>query len=1052
MITIKVQTIKAAAEKYFDDHLAVGEYVTEGEENSPADEKENRAKYYTDQPITFHGKTTELLGLKPGSPVTKDQFSALLDNLNPVTKERLTSRTNEHRRLYFDATCSAPKSVSVMAVTMRDERLIKAHKEATQLALKELEKYAQTRVRVNGQYTVRKTHNMLVASATHTTSRANDPQLHTHNLIFNVTWDEVEKKFKAMEAYEVYNNVEYFTETYRNILAEKVMELGYQIERAKHGWEIKGVSKDICENFSKRSVTIKAAEKALEHQLGRTITNQERAILTELTRKSKAKNLTLDLAIDTQRSELSKEQLRGLENLLTFTKLKAKEFEEFAPKLKQNALKITEPTKLEKEAIAFAVAHIFERQSVVKKNEILSLALKSKYGKLDQNRLEKALKATEGLVWNTEKDTVGTLAGLSQEFFVTSFIESRKNHVQELLGDEFLKLIKNDSESGKNQLAKLRDDQLTALRQILQNKDQVMILEGGAGSGKSHLLKVLVEKIKEKEMSVTATAPTSGATQNLTQDIGVNAQTIQKILHKPSAYESMLKNGYLIVDEAGLLSLRQMEALFMVADKYNTRVLLVGDIRQHHGVEAGDALRAIKNFTTIEVARLTEIERQRDLVYRDAVREIQNQNVQKAWDIFKKMGAIHSREDYLKSLGENVNIDKLDQKLDYEKLYKVYAEKRAANQSVIVVTPTRTEVDNLTQGIRETLSKTDLKEEKIEKEVYASTRFTSAEKMSVNHYIARDNTHFINFIDASGGFAKNSTWAVKEVNEQTLLLQDVKTGEEREFDPKNHLDRSFDVVERKSIEVKVGETLLIQKNERVEILPPPDQKDAKKVIEKFTNGELVRVKEIKDSAIILEDGRTLSDQVKNYDYGYVSTSYSAQGKTCDHVIVAMTNAGGKALSQEQFYVSTSRGRQGIDIFIEDKEFIKARIESMGNRQFNMQLMDKDQRERILALRDKSVESLKSKAEKAAEKFVRELSQKPSVIDRVQNVVQSWKTRAIDFRNRQFDALKSEIATRINSSRETISKEKFPLEKDYTPMHQRLFDRDMGPAMGRDRLI
>lgn len=288
MITVKVQTVKAAAEKYFENHLEKGEYVTEGEDHSEtATSPENLTKYYTDQPVTWHGKTATLLRLNVGAPVTKEQFQLLLENKNPATGTALTARTNAYRRLYFDATVSAPKSVSVMAITMGDTRLINAHEEASKEALKELEKHSQTRVRVKGQYTIRKTANFLAASVTHTTSRANDPQLHTHNLIFNVTWDEVEQKFKAMEAYEIYNNVEYFTELYRNKLAEKVLALAYQIERAKHGWELKGVSKEICDLFSKRSASIKEAEKALEVTRGRPITNQERAILTEKTRQKK---------------------------------------------------------------------------------------------------------------------------------------------------------------------------------------------------------------------------------------------------------------------------------------------------------------------------------------------------------------------------------------------------------------------------------------------------------------------------------------------------------------------------------------------------------------------------------------------------------------------------------------------------------------------------------------------------------------------------------------------------------------------------------------------
>ena len=414
-----------------------------------------------------------------------------------------------------------------MAITMGDLRLMKAHEEATKEAMKDLEHFAQTRVRKDGQNALRKTNNFLTASVTHSTSRANDPQLHTHNLIFNVTWDENEKKFKALEAYEIYNNVEYFTEQYRNILAHKVMALGYQIERAKYGWELKGVSKEVCDLFSKRSAAIKEAEQSLEAARGRPITNRERAILTEQTRKKKSKNLTLEMAVEHQKSELTKEQLMALENTLNFAKIRIKDKEQVLGQFKKifgdQEAKERQPNLAEKEAVAFAIAHIFERQSVVKKNEIVALALKTNYGKLESKYVQKALENTPGLIFDNERETIGTVDGLAKEFFVCGFVNEQKNKVQGF------------GELSESRLEGLREDQKKAFIEIYQSKDKIMLLEGGAGSGKSHLLKAITEAIKEKNMIVTATAPTSGATQNLTKDIGVKAETIQKILHKLSS-------------------------------------------------------------------------------------------------------------------------------------------------------------------------------------------------------------------------------------------------------------------------------------------------------------------------------------------------------------------------------------------------------------------------------------------------------------------------------------------------------------------------------------
>ncbi len=1058
MITIKVQTVQKAAEKYFEDHLAKGEYVSEGEgQNETHKDADNLTKYYTDQPITWHGKTAAMIGLKEGEAVTKKQFALLLENKNPLTGESLTARTNvKGRRLYFDATVSAPKSVSVMAITMGDTRLIEAHNEATREALKELENYTQTRVRKGGENTIRKTHNFLTASVTHTTSRANDPQLHSHNLIFNVTWDDIEQKFKALEAYEIYNNVEYFTEMYRNKLAEKVIALGYSIERAKHGWELKGVSKEICDLFSKRSAVIKEAEMALEKARGRPISNQERAILTEQTRQKKSKNLTLEKAVEHQKSELTKDQLRGLDNILTITKMKHQELDAFRSKLNKKvdptSKSVREPNEQEKEAVKFALSHVFERQSVTTKNEIISLALKSNYGKLEQKNLEKVLAQTDGLIWNKEKGTIGTIEGLAKEYFICGFINENKGKTAGF------------GEVPEDRLTGLRPDQKQALKEIYESKDKIMLLEGGAGTGKSHLLKALTEAIKEKNITVTAAAPTTGAIQNLNKDIGVKAETIQRILHKPGFYEAQLKNGYLIIDEAGLLSLKQMEALFIVAEKYNTQILLVGDTKQHHGVEAGDALRALKLYTEIQVSRLTEIERQKLPEYKDAVRDLMDRNVKRAWETFEKMGVIHSKDDYLSRLSTYINYEDLEKRLDTEKLFKTYLEKTEAGKSVIVVTPTRAEVQTLTTGIRQAL-KEKMGQNSLQKEVFASVRFTEAEKMNLANYLSRgDEAHWVYFLDSNNGFDKGTSWRVKEVNQDMAVLENAKTGEEKEFNPKEFIGNQFDIAERKTIEIKEGETLLIQKNERVKIEKKTDKnleenRDGKDVTSKkewarFTNGESVKVQEINNEKIILEDGRVLTEEVKHLDYGYVSTSYSAQGKTCNHVIVAMTNIGGRALSQEQFYVSASRGREGIDIFVEDKEYIQTRIEAMGNRVLNLEMMPEKDRDQIKAIQGKSIEALKEASLALASRTAKELKGEKSlpevIIEKAKEVVTNWKDKLRSDRDREIENHKDSLQAKNQISRDTVEKGRYPMEKEPRTFEQKVMQKGKGLDMDFER--
>jgi conjugative relaxase-like TrwC/TraI family protein len=129
----------AEAESYFDEHLAQNDYYAAGEI----------------RPGQWIGAGAEHFGLKDN--VTREQFHALCENLNPQNDERLTQRQlkADQRRVFFDFTCAPPKSVSVLAVTLDDERLVTAHEESACIAFRELEIFAATRVRKHGSRTDR---------------------------------------------------------------------------------------------------------------------------------------------------------------------------------------------------------------------------------------------------------------------------------------------------------------------------------------------------------------------------------------------------------------------------------------------------------------------------------------------------------------------------------------------------------------------------------------------------------------------------------------------------------------------------------------------------------------------------------------------------------------------------------------------------------------------------------------------------------------------------------------------------------------------------------
>jgi ATP-dependent exoDNAse (exonuclease V) alpha subunit len=142
----------------------------------------------------------------------------------------------------------------------------------------------------------------------------------------------------------------------------------------------------------------------------------------------------------------------------------------------------------------------------------------------------------------------------------------------------------------------LKPEQQKAVAVILHNRDQMVILQGDAGTGKTTSLKEIVRGIERVGGAVFACAPSSGATQGMREKVTPQADTLQQLLVN-QRLQQRIAGRVIIVDEAGLVSTRQMRDLCRIAALYQNRLILVGDVKQHTSVEAGDALRALQSHT-----------------------------------------------------------------------------------------------------------------------------------------------------------------------------------------------------------------------------------------------------------------------------------------------------------------------------------------------------------------------------------------------------------------------------------------------------------------------
>ncbi len=880
MLTIRPYKETEKLVKYFRDHLSNGDYHSEKGRNVGA----------------WVGIAVERFGITAGEAVTEAQFSALVHGNNPATGESFLIRKRGERVTAYEMLFSAPKSVSILAVTFRDERLVEAHNRAVEIAFQELETYSQTRVRKGLSILSRErrtTGNLIAARFGHSTSRALDPQLHTHNVVMNVTYDPVEKRLKALDARQIYDACTFLSEVYRSALAGEITGLGYELEGGRHTWRIKGISEDLEARFSKRASQIERAAAKYEKETGKKATNNGLAIIAEKTRKAKDHELSEDDQVSVQRSQLTKAEIEELEALVNSSRKRATGGE-----------KKEDPAELD-EVVQYALQHVFERKSVVTIFELLRVSLAHARGRVTLASLKEAIKsktfaARDGLIATREE--------YLREIGIVDTLNAGRKECDPLLN------LKGSHQAAV--LSALNPDQKKALETLAKSGDQFMFMRGAAGAGKTFTLtsvKALLEL--DGGAAPLVLAPSSSATETLREEGFSDAMTIQRFLASDEAKASSHKRLW-IVDEAGLLSTRQMEALLNQATEQKARILFVGDTLQHNGVEGGDALILLEEKSLITKASISKITRQKNLKYNEAMTYLSGGRVNQGWEILEEISAfreIAGAEERAKAVAAE------------------YLESIQAGKKTQVVAPTWFEISKVTNEIRESLKGAGLLDQEDTKlTVYKSANFTRVEKKYAPNL--EPGTHSLSFFKNRGDFKQGEVWSVKSTTLREVELSHEKRGIKKI--PLSELSKSFDVVVSEEKAFARGDKILIRANY------------ASSKTNRVLNGQVVEFDRLeKDGSIRLKDGRTLGSEFRQFSHGYAVTSQSAQGKTCDRVIVSMSSLQKKALSKNHFYVSTSRGRESVVVFTDNKARLKEEVQKSSSRRL---VVDAYIRDRIIA--------------------------------------------------------------------------------------------------------
>jgi conjugative relaxase-like TrwC/TraI family protein len=928
MIFINHITGSTAAKEYYSQHISPGDYY---------------GKDAAEMKGVWHGKGATMLSLD--GEVKQADFFKLCDNINPSTGGQLTPRTKDDRRVLTDVTFDVPKSVT-LAFEMGghngggDTRILNAVQASVRETMADIEKEVQTRVRKGRNDTDRLTGNMIWAEHVHRTTRPvegiPDPQLHIHATILNATFDETEKRWKAIQLGDIVRDKGYYQAAFHARLASKLKDLGYGIHKDGTSFSIAGIDRATIDKFSRRSDVI---EKEAE-RLG-VADAESKGKLGKRTREQKGKDRP---GMPELRAEW--------ENRLTPE-------ERLAIRTAGSGFKPGDAAITPAKAKEYALEHSFQNASAVSEKRLRAEALTYAVGSIKPEDVADISRHPEAIpVRHDGQLFVTTKTMLNSEISFLQFAKDGQRKHQPFIparehfaGKQLNPLEYSRSGTFTESLAGLSEEQQKAVLHVLNSRDTVTGIVGKAGTGKTTTMRSTRDVLEaETGMHVFAFAQSSQASRNVLAKEGFKDATTLETLLRSTKVQEQVKGKIIWVDEAGQVSSRDMKRLMGVVKATNSRLILSGDYTQHSSVEAGDSFRLLEKEAGVKLARLTEIHRQRMPGYKKAVEAISKgsgKEAQKGFDALDKMGWV------VEAHGDE----------RHQKLVIDYLKSHDEGKSALIIAPTHSESNKLTDELRGALKRRGALGDEREFVTRRSTGWSDAQKgdsrnyepgmvIDFNEAIAGMRKQIKGTRTTEGGFAKGEAVVVVGRQENAAVA-----GQSRDNYALERLERrgseALAVRERDGIVVlrKDGSRAIlpmaqaerftasrtreigVAKGDRIRITKNGEAKVAGQAKgTKVNNGDIFTVEGFtKEGDIRLGNGKLLPKGWGHFSLGYVDTSYASQGKTVDRVFIATGKESLPAANQQQWYVSASRGREMAKVYVDSKEDVRNAIARTGQR-------------------------------------------------------------------------------------------------------------------------
>jgi conjugative relaxase-like TrwC/TraI family protein len=826
------------------------------------------------------------------------EFQRLSEGLHPATDQPMvrsrttfeykntdgeTVKTVEHRA-GWDATFSAPKSVSLTALVGGDDRVREAHRAAVTEALNELERYTQARI--GGNHPAETTGKFIVAKFEHDTARPvagyAAPQLHTHAVIFNVT-ERADGTTRALQERGFFESQQFATAVYQSELTYRLRNLGYKIERGKSGApEIKGYSQEYLDASSPRSRQIR---ERLE-KTGRA--GAEAAEIAAHSTRDRKQNLTADQVLDAHR-KMAAEFGNQPEKVVVAARERTR-VQQVQPENNVHA----------REAVSFARQSVFEREAVVDERRILRDAMRRGMGETTYKEIRSEFEARRAAGDFRMVDSPKYASGrrfttpdtIAAERANVEFMLRGRNAVEPILSAE---LAQEQARSRDF----LNEAQQRVIEETLNSTDRIHGLQGRAGTGKTTVLQSIREGTEKSGYMVEGFAPTSRAAAQL-REAGIDAGTLQSFLARGENHPSAspeLRHLYML-DESSLASTRQMRA-FLGKLQPQDRVLVIGDTSQHQAVDAGRPFEQMQQ-AGMRTSQLDRIMRQKDPELRRAVELLANNETEKGVALLAEQGRVTE----IQGTGERIAAIARD-----------YA---AQPENTIIVSPDNRSRRQINGAVRAELRQNGtLTAERHELHVLDHrSDMTGADRTWATRYNVGDVLHYHTGSKAEG-IERNSFARVREVDVRAnTLTVELENGASVTYDPRRL--RGVNVFTEAVREFSNGDRIQFTESNKTLGVANRDLG----TITAIDNGQMTVLLDGKQPREIPFD----TAQFRQFDHGYAVTSHSSQGLTAGRVLANIDTESSRLLINTRLaYVAVSRASEDARIYTNNAETLGQRL-------------------------------------------------------------------------------------------------------------------------------